>query len=352
MENDMSQTIPNFSLYLHLYLSIKSLTFVSANNALHAKMKKQSLFLLFCLLAAISGCDIINPKEALPIYIRIDHPRALVYAKDDCPKPSDPAYYYDSGIKYVYVNQGSEEIGFFELPCVIPVYPDKGIKNFLFTFGSNQVEIGGLNGSASTYPFWKPVSVNVNVNPLDTFVLDTVKSLNKLTLRYYSDTVLKYAYQNKFESATTEFDYATPGNEHNVSFVVKSSDKHQGCSAGYAAFDSIHTDLDIQTAAAFELPFANVTDMYLEVTYKGDVPFTTGLISTPLSSGVPTSLNWGAFLYSPDEWRTAYIRLNDVVAQAGALIDNSFKVYFRAKKKETEPTGKLWIDNVRVIYRK
>lgn len=169
-------------------------------------MKKQYFFLLVCLLTAISGCEIINPKEALPIYIRIDHPRALVYAHDDCAKPENPAYYCDLGIKYVYVNQGSEEIGFFELPCVIPVYPDKGIKNFLFSFGSNQVELDGLNGSASTYPFWKPVSVNVNVNPLDTFILDTVKSLNKLTLNYYSDTVLKYAYVNKFEGATTEFD--------------------------------------------------------------------------------------------------------------------------------------------------
>lgn len=307
------------------------------------------------MLFAISGCDIINPKEALPIYIRIDHPRALVYTTDECAPAQNPAYYCDLGIKYVYVNQGSEEVGFYELPCVIPVYPDKGIKNFLFSFGSNQVELGGYNGSASTYPFWKPISVNVNVNPLDTFILDTVKSLNKLTLKYYSDTILKYAYVNKFEGATTEFDYASGSNDNNVSFVIKNNDKHQGCSAGYAYFDSTHTVFDVVSANAFELPFSNVTDMYLEVTYKSEIPFTTGLISTPLSSGIPQYLNWGAFLYSPTQWKTAYIRLNDVVAQAGALLDNNFKVFFRATNQDANGkyiAGRVWIDNVRVIYRK
>ncbi|MFN0201222.1 MAG: hypothetical protein ACKVTZ_06865, partial [Bacteroidia bacterium] len=190
-------------------------------------MKKSIFLLSIFFLCFLSSCEIINPKEDLPFYLKIEQPKVSI----------DPTYTSDLGVRYVFLTRGNEEMGFFEVPCVVPIYPNTSIKSFLFQGGFNQV-ISGLSAQngAATYPFWKGNVVNIDVPALDTFVY-------RPTFSYYSDTIIERRFYENFEDASMKFVMTNPTNSNAVPFNLTTSEKHQGTAAGLATFDSTHFDL-------------------------------------------------------------------------------------------------------------
>lgn len=284
---------------------------------------------LFILSGFLWGCNLLNKDEPFPIYIKMPQPEVSV----------DPAHSYVSslGVSVVWVEAAADSFGFQKVPTVFPVIPGVG-KRYYFYGGIS--DLG--QGFVAIYPFWKPIQKTIDIEPADTFTVDNFR------FEYYSDTVLGYPFVEQFENASMLFKKAS---NSNVSLNFYNADKHERNYSGVAVLDSTHDNFNVYSDGdAFYLPFAE--PVYLELTYKSELGFSTGLLFESL--GTTGEIPFSAFIEkSPDNWKTVYLRLNTIMAKLDGLYRDyaTYRLYLRAQTDGTI-SGKILIDNVRIIYRK
>lgn len=85
------------------------------------------------------------------------------------------------------------------------------------------------------------------------------------------------------------------------------------------------------------------SNVYLELDYKCDTPFTVGVTSSDGTQNSP------AMVINPQEnWNKIYIQLSTAV---NVLVTNNYKVYFEFSKPLSDAKSKqLFLDNIKLIY--
>lgn len=289
---------------------------------------------LLGLLFISSACQLVNPEEELPVYISIEDPRVLV---DDVQNVWSPL-----GIKDAWVFLQSEQIGVFKLPAVIPVLPEK-VGNSL-RLGGGVFETG-LSTFRVEYPFWDDIAVSIEgAEPLDTVVVTP-------RFRYFPrDTTLTYAFEAGFEGGSSNLESQALTSNY-TPIVISSEDKFVGLQSGKVTFTSTKYQFEA-SSPLLTLPQTGNNDIWCEVTYKNDIPFTVLLVGLAPGSIIEIELPTNVLFSSPDEWNTAYIHLNDL---ARSLPDGAvFKLLFRASSQEAGATlgreGTIFLDQIRLIH--
>ncbi len=294
----------------------------------------QAIVFIFLLATVLNtGCYKFSGDQTVPTYISIDEINITTYY------PEQGSNSDDITDVWVYLNDGLLGVYEFPLnrPLVLPVLAE----------GRNKLEIRPgikLNGITSTrvpYPFYKPIIFE----DFD-FIPGTTQSLGTLTTAYYTDT--KFAWIEDFEQANiTMEDFGdtiterTMPENNPVAFLSENS-RYSGeitITQERPAYTSTsYNSFEIQPAGTIimlEMDFK--TNNYLQVgvlirDHTGEVP------EKPLVITNPT-----------EEWKKIYINLGSNLSLYPLAYD--YKVIFRAGLETGNEVGKIYIDNLKVVYR-
>ena len=289
----------------------------------------QPIFLIFLAISLLAGsCSIFDPEEPLPMYIKLGKTQVLL--------DPDKNLQTEVGIKDFWVDQGPDFIGVYEIGKVIPIFESES-ESFVFSGG---VYRAGLAGFRQPYPFWKSVTQNIPFSSLDTV------ELSPLVEYFPRDTALVYPFEEDFESGGRGLiDLSIGGPD--VRMDRSSSSAFEGLQAGRAIFSSGDSLMEIVSDKEFSLPESGQNSIWLEFSFKSDIPFAAGLYYEE-----PGQPNFGPIggdvLYqSPDEWTRVFVPLNDAVR---TLAGNNirYRVWFQAKSGGQ--SGTLYLDYIRLIH--
>ncbi|MCB9230248.1 MAG: hypothetical protein H6581_01175 [Bacteroidia bacterium] len=278
--------------------------------------------ILLSLILLLTSCEIINPKEDLPGYIRVQNPQVLV--------DSTAGFYSSLGIKDVWAYQEGNLLGAFSIPGTFPyLNVEKG--NFTLDGG---VYESGLSSFRLPYPFWNHVNFTVTQNALDTIVVEPV-------FTYLNQDYLTVAFEENFEDFTTQFNPILTLDTAN--FFRTSSKAFQGNYSGVAHFAPGADKMEI---VSDQLPYIHRNvDAWCEVTYNTDVPFAVGIYWL---DGAPSTASEVTFSPTNGEWKTVYVHMTTLIRNTPDNASTQKGIWIKALPESA--TGSLYLDNIRLIH--
>ncbi len=271
-----------------------------------------------------SACELINPEEALPAYLKVESPLVRV----------DPGrnYAVDAGVKDIWLSRNDDNIGIYPVPSVIPFIPEAENK---FTINGG-IFLSGFSSFREPYPFWRAVQFEATPKGLDTIVIRPVFEYFPL------DSSLVFKYEEKFEGASFLLLSALSGNADEVR-LERSTEGFDG-NGGILHFNHIAKEMELVSNDWFLLPQKGNNRIFLEVTYKNNIGFTVGLdYRNSVDFG---RLGGNVFVNSKGEWNTVYYDFNDEVR--GLPAEMEFRLFFRATG--SGDVSFITLDNIRLVH--
>lgn len=274
-----------------------------------------TLFLsLLVVLFAIgsTSCDLINPEEQIPSFIRIDSISPVL--------DGDTQVVHEIVDAWVYDNE--KLVGVYEMPATVPILRD-GQANIRIRPG---VKLNGLAASRWKYEFLEDFSEDVELFE------DSVISLNPI-LRYRENAVIPWS--EDFSSSSVEL---TLSSISQGSLLFSNGVANLHLSAGESLFEC-------KSTVSPDLPDAGAS-VILEFRYKCDHEFRISLISESSFSTVQTPV----YLVSPSEdWNYLYINLSGAVSSLIGYNEHAPAFGFvRADGYENDIN--VYLDNIRLIH--
>jgi len=268
-----------------------------------------------------SSCDIINPAEEIPSYIRVDTFTLTTNAIEEGENTHK--------INDVWVYVKGDFIGVFELPAEIPILAN-GTNEILLYPG---IKVNGIAASRDKYPFYSAYSTNIDLvrYSSDDDIIELRPNVN-----YLSESVFEWI--ENFEDAGLTLD--TTYNS-NTQIQIKNE---SGNNFGYIKLDNSHINFECFSTKAFVLP-QNNTPVYLELDYKNDINFQVGLIiDNPSSTDIQPVIS----LNPIEKWNKIYIDLTNIIVLN--INASSFIIFIAASKDDEVDTAEIFIDNIKLIH--
>lgn len=278
------------------------------------------------------SCYKFSGQQTIPAYLKIDS----VYIQTNYSQEGTNS----QKITDVWVYLNKDLVGVFELPALFPVLAE-GINDLEIRPG---IWLNGIQSTRVPYPFYTPI-----VYSEFDFFPDSVQDLGNLQTTYYDN--LEFAWMEDFELAgntlvetsasDTVIKQTTPAN--NPEAFISPNSKHSG-------LISLTDAKPVYSAASqnsFELPEIQNDPVLLELNFKSDNLFYVGLLMN-LSSGikkVPLLI-----MNQSEDWNKIYINLGPNIALNAANATN-YKVYFEAGLESGKEEAKIYLDNIKLIYR-
>jgi hypothetical protein len=291
------------------------------------KSKLLSAFLIFPFVG-FWGC---NKDVEIPSYIRIEK----VEYRESGPNGNGGSNIPDA---WVYVN--SELMGVFELPAIIPIVTGEPV-DLLVGAG---IKLNGISTTRDEYPYynrWEKDGVTLFE---DSIVTITPFVANRSTIIA--------PWNEDFEDAAISID-STAGSD--VSLTRKSTTQEDPDYienfSGYAQLSEDKPGLKLRTKNVYDLP-TNGTPVFLEMDYKTNQEFVVSIIidlidqaayEEPILFIRPSMDDSG----NP-EWNKIYIDLTDILDPVTS--SNEFEFTITALYDDSNPTGELYFDNLKLIY--
>ena len=232
---------------------------------------------------------------------------------------------------WVYVDE--KLIGVFELPVKIPVLTS-GFKKIQLL---PAVRNNGVSATKKVYPFCEPYIVEADLIQNETFVVNPVTRYSSITKFWIED----------FEDVA--FSLETDINVSNA-FLVRTLDTEK------VKYGSACGMLQMTTSDSLWLGYTNAQmvlpkgkEIYLEVDYMISVPVLTGVLAIS-STEIKNNPNFQLNVSSNGEmiWKKIYIDLREIISYSTAA--EYFEQYFRAILPAGQASGKIYIDNIKVVY--
>ncbi len=278
-------------------------------------------FLILCLF--LGSCN-KGPTNGVPFYLAMD--TAIVHAPASVSASSNSQKILD-----VWVDEGPTNIGAYELPCNFPVL-DKGEVYFVVNPGVWQ---SGQSTNPVVYPFMNP----------DTFTVNAISG-NK----YAHNPVFTYKSAAKV-LFNEDFENSMDFNSH----MTKTNDSvRYGYYCGRITVSPTDSSVVACQAAASggiggasSCPYTLTTgqEIWLEMDYKSDVPFWSGIIAH-YSTGTTDTIQM-LFLLPTTQWNKEYIKLSETIGNEGA---STYNLYFQALNPSGYGGGSVYLDNLRIIH--
>jgi hypothetical protein len=286
--------------------------------------------LLALLAVGLAGCEVLDPSEEVPAYLKIERPRVILRSGDTTTVP----------IPDVWTFYDNDYIGTFEPPLTIPV-PDtaRGQDAFFFTPG---VWVNGQTDTRERYLVMQSDSFFTELQDRDTVTARPV-------FRYKTDSVVRERLPENFEDGRVSLS-PVPDQNNDVELTISQNDPYEGQHCGKVQFTQDDTLFFMYTPTT-DLPREGVGDVWAEVTYRGDIKFGLGLYylrSSPGSQPLPqlTDIQIPQPPSRADQWQTVHFRLNPLIQEAPQ--GSPHRLYFLA-----ESDGKrreLFLDHIKILH--
>lgn len=292
---------------------------------------KQLYFILTVILGiyATSACTVIDKKESLPAYLKID---SIEFKGSGVEQGTN---FQNITEAWVFIDDNLQ--GIYDLPCEIPV----------LSLGEHQVKIrGGIkrNGISTLrvdYPFFNTYSTNVTFEALKTITIKPV-------VNYFSDVAV---WDESFEDAGVKLT-TFQGSDTSVFLTNQQSQVFEGIGSGRVVLSSGKDFCRFMTDQKFKLPFG--APVFAELHYRTNDYLRVGLL-THQSNG--TNIYKTVVYLKPtteisnlgNGWNKVYVNLSEEINKASSATE--FDIYFEVIK---EGVGEaiIELDNIKVVYPK
>jgi len=269
----------------------------------------------------VQGCNLINPAEKVPTYIRLDSFKV----KTTEPSRTGSA---SSRITSAFVYVDNSFIGAYDIPATVPLLIDR---NAVVTFTPG-INYSGLKSYQFIYPFYTSDTVTVKYAP--------GKTVNYgATAKYTDATQFRWIEDFETGNSLTELD----DNSDTDTSLIRVTDPtkvFEGGGAGQIILSSTkptsesinNKDITVQKGESF-----------IEVNYRCNVAFEIGL---------QTTIN-GALYYEPiaganasESWNKIYMGLQSFLGTYNAT---AVRVIIKTKLPDGQTSGYVYLDNIKVI---
>jgi hypothetical protein len=276
---------------------------------------------LICLALCLAGCDLINPSEPIPAFIRVDE--ILV---DPVGGTGTTAQQFEE----VWVYLDGNLRGAYSLPAVIPLLVNGPAEILMFP----GIRVNGVRSHANFYPFFEPLEQNFDLVPGET---QTVQ----VRTRYRSTTTI--AYLEDFEtgnSLTDEID----GDVNTIAQRVTTG-AYEGSGCGLINLNADADYIQVATQPLMTNLPVNGTPVYIELHYKNNVEFAIGLIGH--IQGLPPTQATILILRPQEDWYKVYVDLSPAL-NASQL--QAYQLVFSAVHDSTLTQSQVFMDNLKVVH--
>ncbi len=293
---------------------------------------------VFCIALTLSSCEIINPSEDIPFYLRIDSISFI----DSTKIPPSAAKEGVQKIVDAWVYVDNIYVGTFEIPSTIAVYAPAGNRKITVSPG---ILVSAQNGDRRVYPFFTSYNAIVNVELGKTDTVIPKVSYDPIAVKYPSEAVGQFP--EEFEGVGSIFKTTV---NSDVDTIIRTDDPSLVFDGNFSMLLELNETKDfveIETEKAYSLP-NNSRPVYLEVNYRTDVNLNIGLyVINNLGSDV-TEASVITMLPTNSEWKKLYLNITRTVS---GFSNSKYKVYFKAAHDSGNATSKVLLDNFRVMYK-
>lgn len=288
---------------------------------------KYSLMGLFICLVA-TGCNIINPAEKIPTYIRID---SFQFINPNPQVTGSSANKITSA--WVYFN--NQTVGVFDIPGVIPVLAD----------GPGQIHINpgvtysGLKNYQVTYPFFTFDSVSITPSKGQVMNYTPKTSyLNSAKFQFIEDFEVGNKFIRTNTSSTTDTSIVQVVKNTNASKVF------EGNGSGYIYLTTDKPNCEIINNVDFNLTQGQA---YIELNCKSSVDFSVLLEVTGSNGQIYTP--YVAAFKAKEDWNKFYVGLQSILDTYSTYKPKSYRVMIKTALPAEQSNGYVLLDNIKVI---
>ena len=283
---------------------------------------RAKILLLFILIFSFSltSCEIINPEEEIPSYVRVE---SISLVTDSTTQGSASHRITDV---WLYVD--NQPLGVYEMPVSIPVLEE----------GTHAISVRAgiiVNGIASTrvyYPFYAFYNDTIQLTRTSITTVSPV-------VNYFSETV--FALKESFNGPGYDI-ISTAASDTNYFIVNDTINSFEGA-AGAAYLDASHLVFECEPDDSLQLPTNN--PVYMELNYKSNTDFSVGLHAvTSLQTYNISVLS----IRATAEWKKIYINLTEGIALYPTAL--GFKPYIRMERNGAVGDAQLFFDNIKVVH--
>lgn len=280
-------------------------------------------FLLLSLAGMVilcSSCELINPSETIPSFVRIDS----IGLNTSGSQGSGTQDFTDA---WVYADENL--VGVYELPATVPIMAS-GPTSLRIRAG---IKLNGQVATRVAYFFAQD-----HLTELELFE-DSVIPINP-TLTYHDWAEFKWL--EGFDGDLGLSLVNTQASEGEIDRTLE-NEGFEGRS-GVLRLPAGENLLEFQASDAFDLPGGG-TPVLLEFWYRSNHPFTVGLFSRDANGTLQIPI---IVVNSSDEWKRMYLNLTNVVSGNPNYIDH--RPFFGLVRSE-EGTGdiEILLDNIKLI---
>ncbi|MBT3244757.1 MAG: hypothetical protein HN352_16540 [Bacteroidetes bacterium] len=286
-------------------------------------MKQAANFGIISLVSILlfGSCEIINPPEKIPSYIRIDTFKVVVNE-------------FDRGtathmMTDIWMSVGGTNMGVYTMPFTIPTL-ETGLQTITIRPG---IKLNGISASRIAYPFYEPVIIDLELHEKEIHLLEPVST--------YKD-VCKFPWIEEFEDPGVSFLYPVYSD---TTIINQRNVVREGNYSGAIFLTKDAADFEAYFDDDIELP-QNATPVLLEFDYKNTNGFEVGMYL--IEDGM---MEWNSLVYiKPSErWKRFYVDLGTKATYASTT--ELFRIVIRAAfELEDEETANIYLDNVKLIH--
>lgn len=295
------------------------------------------IFTTLTIAFAFSSCEIINPSEEIPFYLRIDSISFI----DSTKSPVGPAKQGSQKITDAWVFVDGIFIGTYELPASFPVLAGAGAHTVRVSPG---ILINAQNSERRIYPFFSTNSISINAELGKTININPQSSYDPLSIKYPTEGV--GLFPETFEGIGTMFKYTI---NSDVDTILNTSDPNLAFEGRSMLMEMNSTKeyMEFETVKAFSLP-NNLRPTYMEFNYRTDVNLRIGIYAIDNNTGSVTDVSFINLFPTENSWKKVYL---NVVKELSAFSNSKYKFYFKANHDSTLTTSRVLLDNVRILYK-
>ncbi len=302
-------------------------------------LQNLNLYISIIILAiTISSCEIINPSEEIPFYLRIDSISFL----DTNKTPVGPAKAGSQRIVDAWVYVDGIFVGTYELPATFPVLASAGQHKISVSPG---VLVNAQNSDRRIYPFFKNYTVTIDTELGKTDTIKPVTTYDPAAVKYPPNATGQFP--ETFEGIGTIFKYTQNSKVDTIYRTDNDSLVFDGNFSLLMEMDDTKDYMEFETIDSYSLP-NNLRPTYLDFNYRTDVSLTIGIYVINNSTGDFTDVNFITLFSTGGEWKKAYL---NVSADLSAYTNSTYKFYFKANHNSGTASSKVLLDNFRIMYK-
>lgn len=271
------------------------------------------------------SCNKFTEDQGVPSFIHIDKLslNAGVGQGTDSAKISDAWIYVDDAF-----------LGVYELPVTFPILKS-GKTNLVVKPG---VILNGISATRSVYPYFKPLSYQVDL------VKDSTITLTGLTT-YTSESVFPWnsVGQEDFEQGGISIDTLSSS----TAALVKSKlDVYEGDYSGLVHMDSDHSIFFAHSVTDFSIP-SNKSGLILEMNCKNPDNIIVVGVFFNLSGGTVAKEEY-LFINPGSDWKKLYVNLTSLLSTYSTAL--SYKIFFSASLPSGATSADFYLDNIKLVH--